>query len=119
MIKEFKRAKDAEFIKYFKEAILPKSFIPHKKPFEDGADWAYKWCQDKIEQAYLIQRSEGQRVIYWQGKINKQQAIIDRLKEALEYAIEELEDYSKDDCYHNSVAVDTTKSLADVEKMNE
>ena len=49
-----------------------------KEAFLKGADWAYEWCVENLDE-------DAFKLILKSAKIGKQQVIIDRLKEALNH----------------------------------
>lgn len=107
MTEEFKRAKATKL----EHIILNETSVPHGKRHRSawhyslldankGADWAYEYCQNKFDDA------RADMVDFIQNK----QAIIDRLKEAL------------DDIYDDEGATQESsryivQALIDVEKM--
>ena len=97
--------------------------------FVQGADWAYEWCRatmdimaqhvDCVKEKYPNIDSERRQYKY---KCQKQQAIIDRLKEALEF-YKDLPMSEQDQLWTQELAdkcIDVAKqALSDAERMSD
>jgi len=104
MTEEFKKARYKKIMDIFE---------PGQVYFQMGTDWAYEWCEKEMVPGTM-------KVVFKKkAEIEKQQAIIDRLKEGLDDIADicspktlKNEGNPAIDCFHLVV-----KALADVEKM--